>query len=622
MEKTTNDESFLEPDEEDKVEAIKLLSAWQSAIGSLSTTRVNSSSEISLSLSQSIEEDLPLLAIDLDQFQFQFQSTSSDINTIRMLWSILRHGEEELDTYELTLSHEEEQKRAQIPERTIKKGSSNLLTPSSSSSSPMAVLFTTTSTSDFVRTPVELISTLFSSIDEEEDCFTLWNEITEQFFGNHAAFHTTTLTLSVDVQAWARVKQSSSSSSSSSSLRLAVFPYPSIPLIKSMWSTLTHSLEHSPSEIYKETNEFVQKRIVVLDVLRGLIESSHRCINMKAVLWKEVQRLAQIAGETSDRREEEKEEDISRSWQLLPLTSITSHPLIKILVLVLDRTPFENIEDDGDRDDEVFSQQQPREIAAANILHAAAIAIASKNKSITIKEEEEIPIASWCKISAHIAADCLDMFCSAYNGLFTSPITTTTSSTYAYQDEEEEEEEEEVKNTTVKAKSSNSNSIPPPPLPMFNHDEEEDEEDEVISAMKKGIFAVRFPRFSDHTVSDTASDNKRLGQEGLEHDTTVSSTPSRVVFSNADVSDALLDKALGIKANETQTYSRSPPIPPSTQEERISYVRGSVTTTTSVGVSSTSGTSGTKGSVSRGMPQSTLSRKKATSMQKIEVEEN
>jgi len=615
-------ESFLEPDEEDKVEAIKLLSAWQSAIGSLSNTRVNSTSENSLSLSQSIEEDLPLLAIDLDQFQFQ-STSSSDIYTIRMLWSILCHGEEELNTSELTLSQEEEFKRAHLPERTIKKGSSTLLTPSSSSSSPMAVLFTT-STGDFVRSPVELISTLFSSIEEEEECASSWNDFSEQFFGSQAAFHTTTLTLSVDVQAWARVKQSSSSSSS---LRLAVFPYPSIPLIQSMWSTLTHSLEQSPSETCKETNEFVQKRIVVLDVLRGLIESSHRCINMKAVLWKEVQRIAKMASETADIKIEEKE-DISRSWQLLPLTSITSHPLIKILVLVLDRTPFENIENvdvDDDDDDDEFSQQQPREIAAANILHAAAIAIASKNKSITIKEEE-IPIASWCTISAHIAADCLDMLCGAYHGFFTSSITTTTTntssstSTYAYQ-VEEEEEEEEMTYMTVKAITKNSysasNSIPPPPLPMFNQDE--DEEDEVISAMKKGIFAVRFPRFSQNTVS--VSDT-RLGQEGLENDTTVSSSTSRVVFSNKDVSDALLDKALGIKAYENETNSRSPPIPPSTQEERISYVRGSVSTSTSVGVSPTSSNSGTKGSVSRGMPQSTLSRKKATVMQMIEVEEN
>jgi hypothetical protein len=390
-----------------------------------------------------------------------------------------------------------------------------------------------------------------------------------------------------------------------------------------MWSTLTHSLEQSPSETCKETNEFVQKRIVVLDVLRGLIESSHRCINMKAVLWKEVQRIAKMASETADIKIEEKE-DISRSWQLLPLTSITSHPLIKILVLVLDRTPFENIEIDDDDDDE-FSQQQPREIAAANILHAAAIAIASKNKSITLKEEE-IPIASWCTISAHVAADCLDMLCGAYHGFFTSSITTTTTttntssstSTYAYQ---VEEEEEEMTYMTVKAITSSSNSasnsIPPPPLPMFNQDE--DEEDEVISAMKKGIFAVRFPRFSENTVS--VSDT-RLGQEGLENDTTVSSSISRVVFSNADVSDALLDKALGIKAYENETNFRSPPIPPSTQEERISYVRGSVSTSTSVGVSPTSSNSGAKGSVSRGMPQSTLSRKKATVMQMIEVEEN
>lgn len=563
LEKEKDEEDFFHETEDDKAEALKLLSAWQSAMGSLSTrtsnNNNNSSSRKEQNEQEEIEYDLPLLAIDLDHFEIE-----NNVHLIRMLWSMLHGKQQSLE--DMTLSLEEEQRRSRMKGRS-------LLSPSSASSTPMAVLITRSSSSDssFSRSVVELVSQSSPGhrnknkdgnyVDDDAEA-TLLNhfcEVSEGFFGDQIAFHTSTHSLTVDSQAWARVKAKKLEKDHHHHhrpLRLAVFPYPSIKSVTSMWTTLTQSYE------VEEDSDLSQKRAVAIDVLRGLIESSHRNISMKMLIWKEVQRIAQSAASTADAAAASsssnlvvKDSDVSRSWQLRPTEEVASHPIVNLLVLLLDRTPFDLDENDDDNQE----SQQPREVSAAKVLHASAVMIASR-RGVSVSSD----IARWCWIAAPIAADCLDLFCSAFNGLTNIDSDSSTPNTDTYNTSNDEEYTSlSLKNTSRK---KNDVEVPPPPLPRWDEHEaataEAEEDEEVITAMKNGNFAVSFPKFK--------ADNR------LNHDA---------------LSDALLDKALGISVEEQNPVS--PPPPPYSSShlsapEKMSFVRGS------------------KGSSSRGMPQSTL----------------
>jgi len=376
----------------------------------------------------------------------------------------------------------------------------------------------------------------------------------------------------VDSQAWARVK----GERGPSTLRLVVFPYPAISTVSSIWTTLTQPYEVDDKDVHSHHDRHHQKRAVALDVLRGLIESSHRSIAMKILIWKEVQRIAQSAALASDASSSSSasivnDSDVTREWQMISTEVVATHPLVKLLVILLDRTPFDSINGDGDDDIKDDEYQQPREIAAAKILHASALSIASR-RGVVVSDISLI--AKWCYIAAPVAADCLDLFCSAFNGLSIDNDTSHDTSLSAPH-REDEYTTLKIKHTSSSSLLSSSSSLsgtvevsPPPPLPRWDEqeEEEEDEEEKVITAMMNGNFAVSFPKFK--------TDTDLLLSRGLN-----------------GVSDELLDKALGITVNDQQ--AADPPLPPTSSlfsnahmPEKMSFNRGT--------------------SSGRGKPQSTL----------------
>lgn len=575
---TSDDEAFFfQETQDEKAEALKLLSVWQSAMGSLSTKQAASDS--SSSLRDVIETDFhtdnqPLLAIDLDNFGID----DNDIQLIQFLWTLLHHGQQhQQQQQDITLIKEEEhQRRSRLPGRNVPQ---NLLSPSSSSSTPMAVLITgdsSSSSSKLTRNAVELS---VIGEEEEEDILKNWSEVSEGFFGDQVAFHTSTHSLTVDTQAWARVK----GEGGSSTIRLVIFPYPAISTVSSIWTTLTQPYEVDDKDVHSHH----QKRAVALDVLRGLIESSHRSIAMKILIWNEVQRIAQSAALASDASTSSSaslasivnDSDVTREWQMMSTEVVATHPLVKLLVILLDRTPFDSVngDDGGDIKDEEY--QQPREIAAAKILHASALSIASR-RGVVVSDKSLI--AKWCYIAAPVAADCLDLFCSAFNGLSIDNDTVSHDTSSSAPHREDEYTTLKIKHTSSSSLSPLSSSlsrtveVSPPPLPRWDEQEEEEEEEEkVITAMMNGNFAVSFPKFKTDTKPLSEGTDLLLSR-GLN-----------------GVSDELLDRALGITVNDQQ--AADPPLPPSVSllfsnaylPERMSFHRGT----------SSSG---------RGKPQSTL----------------
>lgn len=307
-----------------------------------------------------------------------------------------------------------------------------------------------------------------------------WCANCEALLGSGMAFHTSSDTIEGDVRSWVRGKRRAAvaaaaaavlpSSSPLPPLSLAILPYPSTmggQATSRVWEGIAtpwtqrfgaHASSSTGIADQDDGGSGDDAGAAVVDVVRSLIECCHRDIGFKQAAWRRVVGIARLAAAAQQQQQRaagtsfySSQDDSSnaadsagsdtdtghRGWQDQGHLTIASHPLLRLLVPMLDRsigTSTTTSASAAPSDDDGTSEEQlpgPREAAAAAILHAAAIgmmvaAAAAVEASGEMGVHPDLhqvaalvaatPIAQWCVDAAPVAADVLDMWCGAFGG--------------------------------------------------------------------------------------------------------------------------------------------------------------------------------------------------------------
>ena len=466
----------------DGEEARTLLLQWEAALSALAASRpaggaggstvassAAGSAAAAAAMQAASDEALPLLAVDVGAFLAGLAPAPGSgaaataaaappaaAELVALLWGTLTGLREAVG------AREADERRATLPGRGVSGaddggggggGGGSAFPLPQAGVSPLAVLLAWGVDASASGKPSAALVELQGEAVQRAVSAASWCGGSEALLGVGMAFHTTGETAEVDVRAWARAAASRRAARSAAEpaarlspqphgLLLALLPYPTAFSGRSVAATWA-LLGSSDSGMVcgrraAEGDPAALRRAAAVDVVRGLIEGAHRDIGFKAALWDAARTVARSAAAAADSAAEaavgsfarvwedsdaDAEAAARRQWQERPAEAVAAHPLVRILVPLLDRAPLDEEADlaaDGEADAD--GGDSPREAAAARVLHAAALLIAGGGAPLGPGELAATPVARWCRDAAPVAADVLDLWCGAFDGLALAPV--------------------------------------------------------------------------------------------------------------------------------------------------------------------------------------------------------